>query len=274
MINNKNMYFIRKLKSPKFGIELLAVIFALPALLIIMAYWGIRAAWGAIAIIEFLVVLMHLNMYFRTRNTSYLWLVAAFLMIVIFAIQISVFGMTKKDPESIPFTIATITAIFIIAFILFNKKIKWRTREILELVAMPVSETKNGFTERPLSIGKIDATPYEIKSFSLFLSKNMIAMTYRENGKTIFSLSSSYWKQNGLKRGYADESWVSFSDNGDVNVYISKNDYLLYRDTFSFDQICSNLGRLFKEFFDMYSKGEGIRILDKLNALNLNPITE
>ena len=268
------MYFTRKLKPPQPGIDFLAVIIALPAVLIIMAYWGIRAAWGAVAIIEFLVVLMHLNMYFRTRNTSFLFLVAAFLMIVIYAVQVSVFGMTKNDPENIPLTIATITAIFIMAYIVFNKKIKWRTREILELAAMPVSDTKNGFTERPLSLGRIDATAYEIESFSLFLSKNMIVMPYKENGKTIFSLANSYWKKNGLKRGYADESWVSFSENGDVNVYISKNDYLLYRDTFSFDQLCSNLGSLFIDFFEMYKKGEGIRILDKLNALHLNPITE
>jgi len=268
------MYFTRKLKPPQPGIDFLAVIIALPAVLIIMAYWGIRAAWGAVAIIEFLVVLMHLNMYFRTRNTSFLFLVAAFLMIVIYAVQVSVFGMTKNDPENIPLTIATITAIFIMAYIVFNKKIKWRTREMLELAAMPVVETKNGFTERPLSLGKIDATSYEIESFALFLSKNMIAMPHRETGRIIFSLSSLYRKQNGLKWGYADESWVSFSDAGEVNVFISKNDYLLYQDAFSFDQLCKNLGQLFVEFFELFKKGEGIRILDKLNALHLNPITE
>ena len=268
------MYFTRKLRSPQFGIEFLLVILFLPALLIIMFYWGMRAAWGAIAVIEFLVVLMHLNNYFRTKNPSFLWLVAAFTIIVMFALHISINGMTKQDPESIPLMIAVIIAILIMAYIVSSKKIKWRTREMLELAAMPVVETKNGFTERPLSLGKIDATSFEIDSFALFLSKNMIAMPYRENEKIIFSLSSSYWKQNGLKRGYADESWVSFSENGDVNVYISKNDYLLYRDTFSFDQLCSNLGSLFIDFFEMYKKGEGIRILDKLNALHLNPITE
>jgi hypothetical protein len=182
--------------------------------------------------------------------------------------------MTKQDPESIPLMIAVIIAILIMAYIVSSKKIKWRTREMLELAAMPVVETKNGFTERPLSLGKIDATSFEIDSFALFLSKNMIAMPYREGGKTTFSLSNSYWKKNGLKRGYEDESWVSISNNGEVNVFISKNDYLLYQDAFSFDQLCTNLGHLFSEFFELFKKGEGIRILDKLNALHLNPITE
>lgn len=268
------MYFTRKLKSPQFGIEFMAVLITLPAVLIVYFYWGQRAAWGVIALIEFLVVLMHLNMYFRTKNTAFLWLTAAFLIIVIFALQVSAFGLSKTDPEWIPFTIAVIFAFFIMAYIVYSKKVKWRTREILELAAMPVNETKNGFTGRPLSPGKIDATAFEIESFAHFLSNNMIAMPYRENGKIIFSLTSSYWKQNGLKRGYADESWVSFSENGNVSVYISKNDYLLYKDTFSFDQLCVNLGQLFIEFFDTFKKGEGIRIIDKLNALHLNPITE
>jgi len=268
------MYFTRKLRSPQLGIEFLLVILFLPAVLIIMFNWGMRAAWGAIAVIEFLVVLMHLNNYFRTKNPSFLWLVAAFTIIVMFALHISINGMTKRDPESIPLMIAVIIAILIMAYIVSNKKIKWRTREILELAAMPVDETKNGFTERPLPVGKIDATAKEIESFALFLSKNMIAMPHRETGRIIFSLSSLYRKQNGLKWGYADESWVSFSDAGEVNVFISKNDYLLYQDAFSFDQLCTNLGHLFTEFFELFKKGEGIRILDKLNALHLNPITE
>jgi hypothetical protein len=217
---------------------------------------------------------MHLNLYFRTKNMSFLWLAAAFLIIVVFAVCISVFGMTKKDPGFVPFSIAVIFSILMMGFIVLNKKIKWRTREMLELAAMPVDETRNGFTERPLSIGKIDATASEIESFAFFLSSHMIAMPYRENEKIIFSLSSSYWKQNGLKRGYEDESWVSFTYSGEVNAYISKNDYLLYRDTFSFDQLCSNLGNLFIEFFELFKKGEGVRIMDRLNALNLNPITE
>ena len=268
------MYFTRKLRPASLGIEFMIVLIFLPVLLFVFFYWGLRAAWGAIAVIEFLVVLMHLNNYFRTKNSSFLWLVAAFLVIVLFALHISINGMTKKDPESIPLMIAVIIAILIMAYIVSNKKIKWRTREMLELAAMPVDETKNGFTERPLPVGKIDATANEIESFALFISKNMIAMPYRENGKIIFSLSSSYWKQIGLKRGYADETWVSFSDAGAVNVYISKNDYLLYQDAFSFDQLCTNLGHLFTEFFELFKKGEGIRIIDKLDALHLNPITE
>jgi hypothetical protein len=268
------MYFIRKLKPALLGTEFLIPLFALPAFLIVAGIWGIRAAWGAIAVIEFLVVLMHLNMYFRTKNNSFLWLAAAFLIIVFFAIYISMFGMPHKDHERTVLIIPVLCAFFIMGYIVLNKKIKWRTREILELSAMPVEETRNGFTERPLSIGKIDATEKEINSFAEFISKNMIAMPYQENGTIIFSISSSYWKQNGLRRGYEDESWISFNRSGEVNGFICQNDYLMYRDTFSFDQLCNNMGHLFIEFFELFKKGEGIRIMDKLNAFHLNPVTE
>jgi hypothetical protein len=268
------MYFDRKLKPQQISIELMTVLFFLPVILIVFFTWGLRAGWGIIAGMEFLVVLIHMNMYFRTKNSSFLWLASAFMVIVIFALYITVFGMTKKDPAYIPFIIAAAFALFTMSYITLNKKIKWRTREMLELAAMPVDETRNGFTERPLPIGKIDATAFEIESFARYLSKNMIAMPYRDRGKIVFSLSSSYLKQNGLKRGYEDESWVSFGNSGEVNVLISKNDYLKYRDTFTFDQLCSNLGNLFIEFFELFKKGEGIRIVDRLNALNLNPITE
>jgi hypothetical protein len=268
------MYFIRKLKSQQLGIELIALLFFLLAIIIVFLTWGPRAGWGIIAIVEFFVVIMHMNMYFKTKNTSFLWLSFAFIIIVIFAVQISIFGMTKTDPEYIPSVIAAIAAFLIIAIIIVNKKSKWRTREMLELAAMPVDQTGNGFTERPFSCGIIDATTNEIESFARFISKNMIAMTYRENDKIIFSFPSSWLKQNGLKRGYKGDSWISVSTRGDVSVFISRKDYLCYQDTFSFDQLCTNLALLFTGFFELYKKGEGIRIMDKLNALRLNPITE
>ncbi len=268
------MYYSRKLKPPQLGLEYLIVLMFLPVVLIILAVWGMRAMAGAIAGIEFLVVVMHLNMYFRTRNPSYLWLMSAFLIVVLFFTYVAMTGISSDDPEFLPLALVMIIAIVIMGYIVLNRKIKWRTRELLELAAMPVKETRDGFTERPLSLGKIDATEHEIESFALFISKNMIAMPYRESQRIIFSLTSSYWKQNGLSRGYEDESWISINKQGDVNVYISKNDYLLYKDNFSFDQLCSNLGHLFIEFFELFRRGEGVRIIDKLNALKLNPLTE
>jgi hypothetical protein len=252
----------------------LIISFTLAAWLLVYLYSGQKAVWTLIAATYTFITLMHLNTFFRTKNISYFFLALAFLVIVIFCVFASFNSLSGPHPLRIPMMLLAILSLILIFYILFTKRIKWRTREMLELAAFRVNETMNGYTGRPFPIGRIDATPSEIESFAGFISKNLIAIPYRESGRIIFSLSSSYMKQNGLKRGYDDESWVAISDSGEVNVFITKEDYFQYREEFSFDQLCSNLGNLFIEFFELYMKGDGPRIMDRLNALNLNPISE
>jgi hypothetical protein len=264
----------RRLKSPKMGLEWLPALIALPSILIVMYLWGIQTVWGFIAIIEFPVVLMHLNNYLRTRNIWFLLLAGAFSVIVLIAVYIYLHGMQKNDPGLRAAIVALLFTLSGIAFILFTKKIKWRTREIFELAAKEVNDAGNGFTGRPFSFGVIETNAPEIAMFSHFVSKNLLAIPYNDNGNTIYSLTSSRWKQYGLKRGWEDESWISLSSDGVVNVSISKEDYLKYQDTYSFDQLCQALGKTFTGFFELYRKGEGVRVLDRLDALKFNPITE
>jgi hypothetical protein len=268
------MYFIRKLKPPEWNIEHKLGILCFPILLVSFLFGGIKLMFGFIALLEFVLMLIQLNMYFRTKNTGFLWMALAFFFITIFAGQIAYTGLDKPKTEYFPFVIAVIFACIIVIYLFVNKKLKWRTREILELAAMPVADTKNGFSERPLPLGKITGTNFEVKSFAKFLQKNLIALSYFEEGKVVFSLTSSYAKQIGLKRDFADESWVSFDEAGNVAVLITKNDYLKYKDVFSFDQLCSSLGNLFIEFFELYKNGDGVRIIDRFNALRLNPFIE
>jgi hypothetical protein len=221
------MDFFRKVKSRELPPEtilwivlaplLLIVIFLfgfgflllVPVVLVISVIWGLRATWGALALIEFLLALLQAAFYLRTKNPAFLWMMAAFLLILLFSLQVSVFGLTKKDPLFIPFALGIIFAIPCI-----------------------------------------------------------------ENVKIIFSLTSSYWKQIGLKRGYSDESWISIDDAGKVTTFISKSDYLKYRDVFSFDQLYINLGNLFIDFFELTKQGDGFRIIDRLKSMKLNPLTE
>jgi len=268
------MYFIRKLKPPEWNIEHKIGILCLPILLVSFLIGGIKLMFGFIALLEFIAMLIQLNMYFRTKNTGFLWLALAFFFITVFAGQIAFTGLDNPRTQNIPFIVAIIFAGIIIIYLFVGKKLKWRTREILELAAMPVSETKNGFSGRPLPSGKIKGTSFEIKSFAEFLQKNLIALPCFEDRKVVFSLISSYSKQIGLKRGYSDGSWVSFDEDGNVAVLITKNDYLKYKDVFSFDQLCASLGNLFVEFFELYKNGDGVRIIDRFNALKLNPFIE
>lgn len=69
---------------------------------------------------------------------------------------------------------------------------------------------------------------------------------------------------------YENETWILFDYDGNVTVHISKKDYLEYKETLSFDQLCESMGNLFKEFFELFLKGEEIRIIDKLDSLKIS----
>ena len=84
-------------------------------------------------------------------------------------------------------------------------------------------------------------------------------MTGRENGFIL-----------GMKSDYTDETWVAFDNNGNVSVNISHRDYLEYKEALAFDQLCESLGNLFVEFVEMYHRGEGVRIIDRLNAVGVS----
>jgi hypothetical protein len=53
-------------------------------------------------------------------------------------------------------------------------------------------------------------------------------------------------------------------------VHISQKDYLNYREPLAFDKLCESLGRLFIEFAEQHRNGEGVRIIDRMNALQMN----
>jgi len=46
----------------------------------------------------------------------------------------------------------------------------------------------------------------------------------------------------------------------------------MYKDAFSFDQLCASLGKQFIDFFELHKNGDGVRIIDRFNALRLKSI--
>ena len=101
-----------------------------------------------------------------------------------------------------------------------------------------------------------------------------IAIPFYEPDRMVFSITTPLSMQLGVNRNYFDGSWVSVSMEGAVSVSISQKDYLKYKDTYSFDQLCAQLGAVFVNFLELYKRGEGSRIIESLNSLNLNPIIE
>lgn len=247
---------------PLFGI--ISLIFGLPV--------GMRALMAMIAVFA----LFYLIVFFRTGNTPQLFvaLYAIFLCGMVFV------GETYFDQQSHrnqTYGLAYFSGVFFFGagmlYLLLTRQIKWRGREILELAAEPVEENGDGYTARPRPVGRVEYTREQIRGFARFLSRYLIALPY-ESAKNItlvpVKMGEEYGRILGLSGDYRDATWVNFDLNGEVSVHIAREDYLDYCEPLAFDALCTSLGQIFIEFFELYSKGEGVRIIDRLNDLKLS----
>ena len=211
--------------------------------------------------------------YLRTHNTGYL-------ITSIFNIVWG--GFAWSLPIPFPDEIPTLTKLLItlllfmlpvLWFFILTKRLKWRGREIFELAAFKVEDTTSGYTSRPRPLGKADYSEQDLHAFADFLSKNLIALSYFETDRVIFAPiknSQEYPFLLGVTPDLNEFSWVAFELNGDVTAHISHKDYLAYRDELSFDALCSSLGQLFIEFLEMCQRGEQLRVIERINALQLS----
>jgi len=161
-----------------------------------------------------------------------------------------------------------------ILYLWFTKRLKWRIRELLELAAAPVDDTTNGFTPRPRPLGKVDYSKFDLTEFAAFALRNHIAVPCYESDRVVFVAAD--WTQGflwlyKLRRDYSTATWVAFDYDGNVTVNIARRDYESYKDSFSFDQLCRSLGDHFIEFLELFRKGEGSRIINKMNAVREHP---
>jgi len=216
------------------------------------------------------VVLINIILSVRTGNGAYL--VTSLHYLVITAIIWAFADYNWKLLNVLKFTFCF--TCFWLLYVGLTRKLKWRKREILELAAYPVNDVANGFTYRPQPVGKAEYDKAEIEKFAKFILKNLIAVPYVEDNRIVFVVTDEKISHLlKLRNDYSEDTYVSFSYDGNISVHIAKQDYLKYKDELSFDKLCTSLGNLFREFLELYMKGEDVRIIDKMNELRLNPFT-
>ena len=162
--------------------------------------------------------------------------------------------------------------ILFLAFVLWTRQAKWRGRDILELAAQPVDEVVEGYTARPHPAGKAEYTRSEILDFANFARRKLIAWTFVERDRVVFSLvkmGNEFGYLFSPNRGYDGTTWVAFDNEGNITVNISEADYLGFREDFDFDRLCSSLADVFVDFLDMHRKGQDTRIMDRLDAMKI-----
>ncbi|MFC2130253.1 hypothetical protein ACFLSQ_02345 [Bacteroidota bacterium] len=272
------MYRERKLKTD-FSIKgFLPVVFALSVLVISLALFGKVVAFKALSAVIFVYACFALYSYMRTGNN---WVILQFMYLFSIAAFIYVFPIathkrgTMLSPVPMIFFFSTIMLWFMMMYLLFTKKIKERGVEIFELAAVDIDEKSGSYTDRPMPIGSIDAAKEEIKDFAAYLRKELVCMTYEEDNRILFVpvFMGDFGPYFNPNFNYLVRSWVAIDFEGNISARISKEDYLKYKDEYSFDLLCKSFGELFIQFFEVYSKGEGPRIIDRMNAMKINPFT-
>ena len=68
-------------------------------------------------------------------------------------------------------------------------------------------------------------------------------------------------------RGYADETYLIFNEDGKVSVQIAEKHYTKYNEQYTFDQLCASLGNLIISYFEQYKQGKGKSIIQQMNRL-------
>jgi len=268
------MYTIRKLR-PDRSIGMILLPFAVLALAgAAGALFGLQAAYvtggtffGVCAAYSFLT-------YLRTANPG-------FIIVSLFQLSASLTALTLfVDPGQVPsraaLFFAACMAFFAVWMLLLavQKRIKWRGREVLELAAASVDQAQNGYTGRPLPVGKTGFDQRVIVEFAEFARRHLMAVTYIGQDRVAFvpvreGREPAYIL--GLKGDYMGETWVCFDFAGNVSANVSQRDYLEYREALSFDKLCQSLGDLFVDFIILFQRGEGVRIVDRMDAVGLSP---
>jgi hypothetical protein len=269
------MLFERKTKDRNWLKELLFPLGALIAFFGTASIAGFGPAFYVLGGIFLLASLLPFITFSRTGNAGYL----AVGMFQVFAGLVCVSAPPAIEDRSevglIPLFIVGMYAFMLVTgYQLFNRKLKWRGQEIFELAAMPIEDTGDSFTARPRPAGQVPISKTEMIRFVDFVTRNMIAFAFREEHRIVFVLAlpgNDLPYILGLKKDYQEDTWVAIDYDGNISVNITQEDYLLFKQDLDFDQLCQSLGNVFAEFLQLSQKGQESQIIDRMNALRLNP---
>lgn len=145
-----------------------------------------------------------------------------------------------------------------------QEKLETSARALFELAAENVSETHDGYTNRPYAAGKSVLHADELRAFARFMESACIVKSRfdADNVTLLFSMTVSPL----AKQGYSKTSRVLFERDGSMSIQIAPSDYRHYKEQLTFDQLCQGLAEVFKRFMQHYHDGVESRIMTELRA--------
>ncbi len=145
-----------------------------------------------------------------------------------------------------------------------QERFEANARRLFKLVSELITETSNGFTERPYSAGKIVVSKEDMEGFARFVNGKYIARSFHVSSMVylVFSMNRSVYTVNEP----TEASYVSIDQDGNLSVRISQQDYHQYKATFNFDQLCETMAKGFVRFIEYYKNGNENRIITELKT--------
>ena len=254
---------------------------ALPPLSMLIVFGVVSLAFGlsagllSLAILLWVMALFYGYAFLRTRNVAQIVVSADEIyfgfMILIFDTRFFTDSAMRVE-YGLAYAFGLLFFGFVLAYLAFTRRLKWRGREIFELAAASVNEAGNGYTPRPKPVGKVNYSPEQIHAFARFAASNLIALPYITSSSITLvpvKMGDEFGRLLGLSGDYHDATWINFDDDGEVTVHIAQKDYLDYREALTFDPLCTSLGQVFIDFLEMHNKGESVRVIDRLDDLKI-----
>jgi len=269
------MFFERKTKTQNILKSIWFPILSVGTFFSVFGLFGPGPAFYTLGGIYFLTSIFPMITFLKTRNNGF----QAVTLFQIFAglvfISVPPVIENKNNLGMLPILMIIMYGLMMLVFYqVFNRRLRWRGEEIFELAAMPVEDIGDSFTARPRPAGQVPVSKTEMIRFVDFMSKNLIAFPFKEDNRVVFVLTlpgNDLPYLFGIKKDYQEDSWVALDYDGNITVNITEKDYLLFKMDLDFDQICQSLGDVFSEFLELSKKGQEDKIIDRMNALRLNP---
>lgn len=271
------MLFERKTKDREVWKYLIFPISLFIVFITSFVIFGPEIAFMIIGTVYFIISIYHIASFIKTKNAGFIALTSFMLSVTLVCFSMPATINNKNNSDfTIIFLIVLYVSMLITGYLTFNRKIKWRGLDIFELAAMDIEDTKNNFTARPRPSGKVEISKTEMIRFKKFISSRLIAFIYPEEKRILFVLPLPGYDFKhifGLKIDFDKETWISIDHEGNISTQITQEDYLIYKKDYDFDQISQSLGDLFVEFIELSKAGEESKIIEKMDALRLNPFS-
>ncbi|MBN1273632.1 MAG: hypothetical protein JXB26_15300 [Candidatus Aminicenantes bacterium] len=225
-------------------------------------FFGPAGFYWAFGFAQIIMAVIHFVVFLRTRFWIYLIPTGMYTLWCL-----TLFPPFANHPWHHGFAVAS--AVFLAAFIivLISKRINWHYKEILQLAAVSVTGTTDGFTSRPYPTGPAEFNRKDALGLARYLKKYVITYPFIEPDRVVLVIPEYMWTYLlFFKRNYEKATYVTLSNSGQVTVRIAENDYRKYKEELTFDQLCASLGDLFKHFLLWYRLGTPENIVSLLNS--------